>query len=303
MFKFLYKLIYGTKNSPLIVTLLLVTIFLFVSSVYAWILFNDSVQNGPMNGGVEYDPIKATYEIYYKDQMGETNVRYGFPKEDEDPIEMHTYDSVFVQKNEYNPLVVRVIIESEDLMTEAESGGEKTITIQLTKKTIADSVVDNETVHGNAWKDSYYFTSVMEFGIMKEPSNIDLSGDDNSDMHNIYNAGYSAGFEPTNGTVDPTPVFKSGITTTSFVKASARPENVAATNADKNEVISLSTTYTYSDFRTIDDSGVKKLVIYVLINYDRELMLNGHFAAVSLTHGLDLIAAEFYSDLEIITIK
>ena len=303
MFKFLYKLIYGTKNQPLIVSLLLITIFLFVSSVYAWILFNDSVSNSPMNGNTEYDPIKATYEIYYKDQMGQTQLREGFPRDEEDPFEMHTYDSVFVQKNEYNPVILRVIIESPDLLEAAQDNQTKTMTFQITKKTIADSVDENsQTIHGNAWKDSFYFTSVISFAATLEPSTVDLSGSDTQDMENIYAAGYSYFFDVASAN-DPTPVFKNGITFVSFVKDSQRPQNVNPTNNDKSEVIELSVSYTKNDFREIDDSGVNKLVVYIAMNYDRELLINGGFAAVTLTQGLDILAATFATDLELITIK
>ena len=295
----LYKLIYGSKNSPLIATLLIVAIFLFVSSVYAWILFNDKVSNGDVNGGIEYDPIKATYEIYHKDQEGATQLIVGFPNDGEDPIEMHTYDSVFVQKNQFNPIIVRIIIESPDLEDACQDGSTKTLTVSITKKTIADT----NDAHGNAWKDSYYFSSVMNFAAMVEPRNIDLSGNDQSDKNNIYNAGYSALFDPVNGTTDPTPVFKNSVTTKSFVKDASRPAEAAATNTDKSEEITLQVTYTKDDFRIIDNTDVKKLVVYVAINYDRELLINSHFIATNLSQGLDIIAVEFYSDLEIMTLR
>ena len=299
MKNFLYKLIYGTKNSPLIATLLIVTIFLFISSVYAWILFNDTVSNGNMNGNTEYDPIKATYEIYHKNQEGTTELMVGFPRDDEDPIEMHTYDSVFVQKNQYNPIIVRIIVESPDLLDACQDGSSKTLTVSITKKTIADT----QNAHGNAWKDSYYFSSVMNFAAMLEPRNLDLSGDDQADKDNIYHAGYDALFDPANGTTDPTPVFKNSVTAKSFVKDANRPQNVAATNSDKNEEITLTVQYTKDDFRIIDNTDVKKLVIYVAINYDRELLINSGFAAVTLSSGLDIIAAEFNTDLEIMTLR
>ena len=303
MKNFLYKLIYGSKNSPLITALLLVTIFLFVSSVYAWILFNDKVSNGDLNGGIEYDPIKASYEIYYKDQEGTTQLMLGFPKENEAPIEMHTYDSVFVQKNQFNPIIVRIVIESPDLLEACQDGSTKTLTVSMTKRTIADSVDENDNpVHGNAWKDSYYFTSVMNYAAMIEPRNIDLSGNDQSKRNNIYNTGYNALFEAVSNT-DPTPVFKGGITTKSFVKDANRPSDVTATNADKTEEITLQVSYTKDDFRIIDNTDVKKLVIYVAINYDRELLINSHFIATNLSQGLDIIAVEFYSDLEIMTLR
>ncbi len=299
MKNFLYKLIYGSMNSPLITALLLVTIFLFVSSVFAWILFNDKVSNGDVNGGIEYDPIKATYEIYHKDQEGTTQLIVGFPNDGEDPIEMHTYDSVFVQKNQFNPIIVRIIIESPDLEDACQDGSTKTLTVSITKKTIADT----QNAHGNAWKDSYYFSSVMNFAAMLEPRNLDLSGSDQTDKDNIYHAGYDALFDPANGTIDPTPVFKNSVTAKSFVKDANRPQNVAATNSDKNEEITLTVQYTKDDFRIIDNTDVKKLVIYVAINYDRELLINSGFAAVTLSSGLDIIAAEFNTDLEIMTLR
>lgn len=303
MFKFLYKLIYGTKNSPLIATLLIVTIFLFVSSVYAWILFNDTVSNGNMNGGVEYDPIKATYEIYHKNQEGTTLLIEGFPGDGDDPIEMHTYDSVFVQKNQYNPIIIRVIIESPDLLDACQDGSSKTLTLSITKKTIADSVDgENNPVHGNAWKDSFYFTSVMNFAAMVEPRNIVLTGNSETVYETIYHAGYDNLFDPVSNT-DPTPVFKQGVTAKSFVKDANRPSNVAASTNDKSEEITLQVTYTKDDFRIIDNTDVKKLVVYIAVNYDRELLINSGFAAVTLSQGLDIIAAEFNTDLEIITIK
>ncbi|MCR4660503.1 MAG: hypothetical protein K5765_00705 [Clostridia bacterium] len=281
MLEFLKKLVGKSNKGSAIVVLFFTALFLFVTSVYAWFLLTDTATQGPVNGMTEYDPIVATYDVYYKNMNGDV-ISTDF---DDDEISMHTYDSVFRYKNTDNPLVVRITIESEDLYNAASTDSDSTLTFIITRKVITGN-------NSNALASSLYFSSVMDFGMAIERSNFgtstDLEGED------YYSEAYSQYFTNTSDT-DPTPKFVDSVTSKTFVK------DTTDKDSEKETTITFAMTYNKNDFKTIGEKTV--LVYYLLVNYNQDVLEVGNHVAADFAEGLDLVATTFATDLDKITIK
>ena len=272
MFKFIKSLMKSNKKPLLLSIFSLIGAFaLLVVAVgsFAWYSSNKNTQTNGLSLTVGCDDVFANYNVYMKDDDG--IVVSGLTLDD--TIVIHTFDSVFTAKNQYNPVFVRITVVSASLYANSSASNDNlTFTIYRQNIAAADSVT------------SYYLTSVMEFAMAAEDPSVSYANDTA-----IYTANYSSFFQDYSN-VDKTPVFKNAANAQAYVSGNTKASSLV-----------FNVQYNQSSWR--NNNGTYELNIILAINYSRDLMESGNFASSSLSSGLENIAINFASDLDKIVLE
>lgn len=272
MFKFISQIMKSNKKPLLLSIFSLIGAFallLVAVGSFAWYATNKNASVANMSLKVGADDVFATYQVYMKDDDG--NVVSNKTLSDE--VVVHTFDSVFTAKNRYNPIFIRITVTSDSLYS-SSTVSSKNMNFTISRQDIqaADSVT------------SRYFTSVMQFAMaLESPS---ASYDDATDLYSTVYSEYMQNYSNT----DPTPVFKNAASPQSFVSGNSKLDS-----------ISFNLSYTSSSWK--NNNGTHELNIFLMINYGRDLIVDGGFASSDMSAGLDNIAIGFTSDLDTITIN
>ena len=271
MGEFLKKLknLPGKQRAKLVYALISVVtsaaVLIAATTTMAWFSSNRDVDASRMQIATEYDDLTARCAVYLWDVDTEKGVSQN---EDSTNILLNqgkpflTYDTIFVERNRYNPVIVEITVTGERYQNK---GGTLTVTVERAPDQVTPAYVDDAgspvaEQHSND-TDSFFFTSVMNFACGKvaftqqasygEASDAFKSADDQ-----IYQEAKAAFVTENSSKILE---FNNGVTPVNFIDDSD-PEDLK-----KKDSVSFAITYHAGDWQS------NELKVYLFINYDDEL--------------------------------
>ena len=115
--------------------------------VFGWFYDNKNAAAGGMNAIMRPNDLRVSFFVYTYDVFGDKTVSDAYSISD---MKMNPFDMIFVQRNDFTPVVVRIAVSGEHALTK---NGE--ITVNLSRDLSKDQTSVN------------YFSSVVKFSCIK----------------------------------------------------------------------------------------------------------------------------------------
>ena len=252
------------KFLPFIISLgvnliiLIVVLLGFATISYGWFAKNYKTTAGGMNISVDFDDTVATYYTYKYNTVTESGSKYSKDENNQDVLNtitnlsMANYDTVFLERNKLNSIVIRISITGSKLQ---QNG---TITINLERSNqeeFSTSTLAYTRVENNVTSNYAYISSCVHFKAAAISSNNVYLGE-NENEDEIWKQAKN--------------VFENINAKTLFISCEEEEENNETVRTySVIDSISLDVNYTSADWiDTNDDNVVDTLNIYFFIDYD-----------------------------------
>ena len=273
------------KNiASLVIKGITVVFLMFATAIasFAWFTNNQNVKNKDIQMGIHSEDATATFYVYKYDISSEVETvdvqTCVTTQNDIVPIvlDFNQYDTVFIDRNKYTPIVIRVDVESENL----HLGNNETGNVSFT-------VIRN---HSLREENKYYTSDILRFTTVT-PRNIQSTGSQYAvDLYKGFIDDY---YEDTKNS---TTVSAASLTSYSIVfsndsTSSSYEEIVITTNYTNNELELLA--------GTGDEEDSYRLTVYLFLSYD-EVLINNYTGGDA---GFGTQELDFLNDLTLVNVK
>ncbi len=219
---------------------LMILLIPLVSATFAWDSLNKENQSGSMALKVDVENATAAYTVYkYDIESNKAVILNDFTN-----IALNHYDQVFLDRNKFTPLIIRIEVESEHL--NENTGGSLTISI-------GRNAEHQQGVN--------YSSNVIRFSGTLKPYTITPNGDDYSTFYNTFQDDFYDTIYNLNTSGDSFTIAGSTVSSKAYSSL-----DVAATE------LPLNLTYSSSDVIVTNDpiyGQTKKVIVFLYFTYDQ----------------------------------
>ena len=273
------------KNiASLVIKSITVVFLMFATAIasFAWFTNNQNVKNKDIQMGIHSEDATATFYVYKYDIESEIETvdvqTCVTTQNDVVPIilDFNQYDTVFVDRNKYTPIVIRVDVESENLHLGANETG-----------SVSFTVIRN---HNLREANKYYTSDILRFTTVT-PRNIQTTGSQ-------YDVDLYKGFidDYYDDTKNATTVAAASLTNLSIIFSDD------STSGSYEEIV-ITSSYTNSDLvllpGTGDEEDSYRLTVYLFLSYD-ETLINDY---TENSIGFSSQELDFLNDLTLVNVK
>lgn len=270
--------------ASLVIKCITVVFLMFATAIasFAWFTNNQNVKNKDIQMGIHSEDATATFYVYKYDITSDTETVHVetcvTTQNDVAPIKLdfNQYDTVFVDRNKYTPIVIRVDVESENLHLGANETG-----------SVSFTVIRNHTLRE---ANKYYTSDILRFTTVT-PRNIQSTGSQ-------YDVDLYKGFldDYYDNTKSETAVSAANLTDLSIVFSND------PTSTSYDEII-ITNNYTNNDLELLPGSGDEddsyRLTVYLFLSYD-EVLINNYTGGDA---GFGTQELDFLNDLTLVNVK
>ena len=236
-------------NFTVTLVLLVVTLFAFLSVHYGWFSNNRTVTATGMNISLDYDDTVALYWVYKYDtvrELGSKQSKQSATVTVDNTIsnlELLTYDYIFIERNENNPVIFRIDMTGEKVN---QTG---TITVKL-KRSTPDGSTMNTLVNSDDDGLFAYISSCVYFKASALSTLHQYFGDSNQAQNNLWKYGIEAFSHVSDSEIKR------------FVTCTSGDEHSTTRTYSKVDELTFSVTYTAEDW--VDNT----LSFFIFMDYD-----------------------------------
>lgn len=260
-----------------------VALLFFATAIatYAWFTNNQNVKNKNIQMGIHSEDAQATFYVYKYDVTSEVetvDVQTCITSQDDVvpiALDFNQYDTVFVDRNKYTPIVIRVDVEGTDLhLSNNETG------------TVSFTVI---RAHSAREDGEYYTSDILRFTTVY-PQNIASGANYDVELYKGFLEDYY------DDTKNATAVSNASLSSRSFIFSND------STSANYNEIV-ITSSYTNSDLTALDNNNDEdtayRLSVYLFLSYDEVLITE--YTGSSIGFGSQEL--DFLNDLTLINVK
>lgn len=268
-------------NVGLSFALVIVTLFVFMSFHFGWFASNETVSANGMNISVDHDDTVATYYIYQYDtvtEKGSTSTTGQGGSTTPNTIanlNMSSYDTIFHERNKYNPVVIRIEISGTKV---SETG---TITVYLDRLvSLPNNGATPPSLALDGENDSKfgYFSSCIHFKALTTAESKLLNdhlGEDNADDLIWTHTTQGLADNPETEANEAAPAIvdiTSNTGTTSFTSITSGTVEGDQGSRTYAKQAQLAFVITYGADNWVGTGDNRKLNVYLYLNYDEDLV-------------------------------
>lgn len=260
-----------------------VALLFFATAIasFAWFTNNQNVKNKNIQMGIHSEDAQAIFYVYKYDVTSEVetvDVQTCITSHDDVvpiTLDFNQYDTVFVDRNKYTPIIIRVDVEGTNLFLSNNETG-----------TVSFNVIRTHTAREEG---KYYTSDILRFTTVY-PQNIASGSNYNVELYKGFLDDYY------DDTKNATAVSNASLISRSFTFSND------STSTNYNEIV-ITSSYTNNDLVALDNNNNEdtayRLSVYLFLSYDEVLITE--YTGSSIGFGSQEL--DFLNDLTLINVK